>query len=58
MNNKANEERQKVKKAIQQNNPDGAKVFAENAIRNANMAQFYLRTAARFEGIINKLEIN
>ncbi|KAA6396065.1 MAG: putative Class E Vps protein of the ESCRT-III complex [Streblomastix strix] len=58
MRKKAEEEKLKVKRAIQQNNPQGAQVYAENAIRNQNMSQFFLRTASRLEGIINKLEIN
>ncbi|KAA6403630.1 MAG: putative charged multivesicular body protein 1a [Streblomastix strix] len=58
MRKKANEDKLKIKKAIQQNNKEGAQIYAENVIREQNMSMFYLRTASRMEGIVNKLEIN
>merc|ERR1712020_364299 len=42
-------EKAKVKTAIQKNNTEGARIHAENAIRNHNQALNYLRMAARVQ---------
>merc|ERR1711912_77979 len=42
-------EKAKVKTAIQKNNTEGARIHAENAIRNHNQALNYLRMSARVD---------
>ncbi|KAJ8302611.1 hypothetical protein KUTeg_019007, partial [Tegillarca granosa] len=49
-------EQAKVKKAIQQKNIEGARIYAENAIRKKNEGLNYLRMAARVEKIMQKFE--
>eukprot|EP00392_Amoebophrya_sp_AT5.2_P008598 g8626.t1 len=49
-------EKQKVLKAIEQGNVEGARVYAENAIRKKNEALQMLRLAARMDAVASKLE--
>lgn len=56
MKKKEAEERKKIKTAIEQGNLDGAKVYAENAIRNKNQSLNYLRLAGRVEAVANRVE--
>lgn len=46
----------KVKKAIQQKNIEGARIYAENAIRKKNESLNYLRFAARVDGVASRVE--
>lgn len=46
----------KVKKALQQKNVDGAKIYAENAIRKKNEGLNYLRFAARVDAVAAKVQ--
>ena len=41
----------KLKKAIEQNNMEGAKIYAENAIRNKNEELNYLKLASRVDAV-------
>ena len=41
----------KLKKAIEQNNMEGAKIYAENAIRNKNEELNYLKLASRIDAV-------
>lgn len=45
-----------LKKAIQQNNQEGAKIYANNAIRKRNEALNYLRLAARFDSVASQID--
>lgn len=56
MEKKEKEERKKIKVAIEKGNMDGAKIYAENAIRNKNQALNYLRLAGRVEAVANRVE--
>lgn len=49
-------EQAKVKKAIQQKNIEGAKIYAENAIRKKNESLNYLRFAARVDAVSSKVQ--
>lgn len=46
----------KVKKAIQQKNVEGARIYAENAIRKKNEGLNYLRMAARVDAVSSKVQ--
>jgi len=46
----------KVKKAIQQRNIDGARIYAENAIRKKNEGNNYLRMAARVDAVQSRVQ--
>eukprot|EP00617_Octactis_speculum_P019615 CAMPEP_0185752304 /NCGR_PEP_ID=MMETSP1174-20130828/11112_1 /TAXON_ID=35687 /ORGANISM="Dictyocha speculum, Strain CCMP1381" /LENGTH=190 /DNA_ID=CAMNT_0028429701 /DNA_START=114 /DNA_END=686 /DNA_ORIENTATION=- len=46
----------KVKKAIQQGNKEGAQIYAQNAIREKNQAQNYLRLSSRIDAVAARLE--
>ncbi|XP_063726128.1 charged multivesicular body protein 1b-like [Symsagittifera roscoffensis] len=45
------QQRSKLKKAIEQNNMEGAKIYAENAIRNKNEELNYLKLASRIDAV-------
>lgn len=45
-----------MKKAIQQKNIEGAKIYAENAIRKKNESLNYLRFAARVDAVSSKVQ--
>ncbi|KAL4234377.1 Charged multivesicular body protein 1A [Mactra antiquata] len=49
-------EQNKVKKAIQQKNIEGARIYAENAIRKKNESLNYLRFAARVDAVASKVQ--
>lgn len=46
----------KVKKAIQQGNTEGARIYAQNAIREKTQAQNYLRLSSRIDAVAARLE--
>ncbi|XP_071957447.1 charged multivesicular body protein 1a-like [Antedon mediterranea] len=46
----------KVKKAIQQKNIEGAKIYAENAIRKKNEGLNYLRMASRVDAVSSRVK--
>lgn len=45
-----------LKKAIQKNNVEGAKIYANNAIRKKNEGLNYLRLAARFDMVAAQID--
>ncbi|XP_055504923.1 charged multivesicular body protein 1a [Leucoraja erinacea] len=49
-------EQAKVKKALQQKNIEGAKIYAENAIRKKNEGLNWLRTASRIDAVASKVQ--
>jgi charged multivesicular body protein 1 len=49
-------ERAKVKKAIEQKNVEGAKIYAENAIRKKNEYLNYLRLSSRIDAVASKVK--
>ncbi|GIY37318.1 charged multivesicular body protein 1a [Caerostris extrusa] len=49
-------QKNKIKKAIQQGNVEGAKIYAENAIRKKNEALNYLRMASKIDAVQSKLQ--
>lgn len=49
-------ERLKVKKAIEKGNIDGAKIYAQNAIRKKNEALNYLKLASRLDAVVSRLD--
>ncbi|KAK2726625.1 charged multivesicular body protein 1B1-like [Artemia franciscana] len=49
-------EKAKCKKAIQKGNMDGAKIHAENAIRQKNQALNFLRMAARVDAVTSRVQ--
>ncbi|XP_070575778.1 charged multivesicular body protein 1a-like [Ptychodera flava] len=46
----------KVKKALQQKNVEGAKIYAENAIRKKSESLNYLRLASRVDAVSSKVQ--
>merc|ERR550514_2516665 len=50
------EEKTKIKKALEKDNHDGARIHAQNAIRNKNNAQNYLRLSSRVDAVSSRLE--
>jgi len=49
-------EKVKLKKAIQKNNLEGARIHAENAIRQKNQALNFLRMASRVDGVASRVQ--
>lgn len=49
-------ERLKVKKAIEKGNVEGAKIYAQNAIRKKNEALNYLKLASRLDAVVSRLD--
>ncbi|PAA65824.1 hypothetical protein BOX15_Mlig029636g6, partial [Macrostomum lignano] len=49
-------EQAKVKKALQQRNVEGARIYAENAIRKKNESLNYLRFAARIDAVAARVQ--
>ena len=45
-----------VKKAIEKGNVDGAKIYAQNAIRKKTEALNYLRLASRLDAVVSRLD--
>jgi len=50
------EEKNKLKKAIQKGNMEGAKIHAENAIRQKNQALNYRRMSARIDAVAARVQ--
>merc|ERR1739838_22276 len=50
------EEKAKVKKAIQKGNTEGARIYAENAIRNKNQAINFLRLSSRVDAVASRVQ--
>lgn len=50
------EEKMKVKKAIEKGNMDGAKIYAENAIRKRSEQLNYLRLSNRLDAVVSRLD--
>lgn len=46
----------KIKKALQQGNVEGAKIYAENAIRKKNEALNFLRMASKVDAVKSKVQ--
>jgi charged multivesicular body protein 1 len=46
----------KVKKAIEKGNMDGARIYAENAIRKRTEQMNYLRLASRLDAVVARLD--
>lgn len=53
---KRKENEAKIKKAIQQGNHDGARIYAQNAIREKTQALNYLRLGSRLDGVASRLD--
>merc|ERR1712137_535685 len=49
-------EKSKIKKALEKDNHDGARIHAQNAIRQKNNAQNYLRLSSRVDAVSSRLE--
>ncbi|GAA0185559.1 membrane traffic protein [Lithospermum erythrorhizon] len=49
-------EKLKVKKAIEKGNMDGARIYAENAIRKRNEQLNYLRLSSRLDAVVARLD--
>ena len=49
-------EKLKLKKAIEQGNMEGAKIYAENAIRLKNQSLNYLRLSSRIDAVASRVE--
>ncbi|XP_076322431.1 charged multivesicular body protein 1a-like [Tachypleus tridentatus] len=49
-------QKSKVKKALQQGNVDGAKIYAENAIRKKHESVNYLRMASKIDAVSSKVQ--
>eukprot|EP00164_Ancoracysta_twista_P000931 GFYU01001220.1.p1 GENE.GFYU01001220.1~~GFYU01001220.1.p1 ORF type:complete len:199 (+),score=69.56 GFYU01001220.1:129-725(+) len=50
-------EKTKLKKAIEKGNMDGARLYAQNAIRQKNQGMNYLRLASRVDAVASRFEI-
>lgn len=50
------QQKAKVKKALEQGNKEGARIYAENAIRKKNEGLNYLRMAARIDAVSNRVQ--
>eukprot|EP00002_Diphylleia_rotans_P026419 TRINITY_DN5269_c0_g1_i1.p1 TRINITY_DN5269_c0_g1~~TRINITY_DN5269_c0_g1_i1.p1 ORF type:complete len:200 (+),score=62.15 TRINITY_DN5269_c0_g1_i1:64-663(+) len=51
------DEKLKVKKAIEKGNVDGARIYAENSIRQKNQAMNFLRLSSRVDAVASRLEM-
>merc|ERR1719247_1784106 len=49
-------EKDKIKKAMEKENHEGARIHAQNAIRNKSNAQNYLRLSSRVDAVASRLE--
>ena len=49
-------EKDKIKKSLEKDNHDGARIHAQNAIRNKSNAQNYLRLSSRVDAVSSRLE--
>ncbi|KAI8519564.1 Charged multivesicular body protein 1b [Branchiostoma belcheri] len=50
------EEKNKLKKAIQKNNMEGARIHAENSIRQHNQSLNYLRMSSRIDAVAQRVQ--
>jgi len=50
------EQKAKLKKAIQQSNMEGARIYAQNAIREKTQALNYLRLSSRIDAVASRVE--
>ncbi|XP_035693367.1 charged multivesicular body protein 1b-like [Branchiostoma floridae] len=50
------EEKTKLKKAIQKNNMEGARIHAENSIRQHNQSLNYLRMSSRIDAVAQRVQ--
>lgn len=50
------QQKAKVKKSLEQGNVEGARIYAENAIRKKNEGLNYLRMAARIDAVSNRVQ--
>eukprot|EP00053_Salpingoeca_punica_P019652 m.200550 g.200550 ORF g.200550 m.200550 type:complete len:212 (+) comp17695_c0_seq3:286-921(+) len=48
--------REQVKKALEQRNVDGARIYAENGIRKKSESLNFLRMASRLDGVCSRLQ--
>jgi charged multivesicular body protein 1 len=46
-----------VSQAIEKGNIEGARIYAQNAIREKNQALNYLRLASRIDAVSSRLEV-
>ena len=49
-------EKEKIKKCLEKDNHDGARIHAQNAIRAKTNAQNYLRLSSRIDAVASRLE--
>lgn len=49
-------QKEKLKKAIEQGNMDGAKIYAQNVIREKNQSLNFLRLGSRIDAVSSRLE--
>merc|ERR1719331_266887 len=49
-------EKDKIKKCLEKDNHDGARIHAQNAIRQKTQAQNYLRLSSRVDAVSSRLE--
>jgi len=49
-------EKDKIRKCLEKDNHDGARIHAQNAIRQKNNAQNYLRLSSRVDAVSSRLE--
>ena len=50
------EEKNKVKKAIEKGNVEGAKIYAQNAIRKKTEQLNYLKLSSRLDAVVSRLD--
>eukprot|EP00759_Apiculatamorpha_spiralis_P011247 PhF_6_TR18654/c0_g1_i1/m.27269/K12197/CHMP1, VPS46, DID2; charged multivesicular body protein 1 len=50
------QEKEKCRKAMEKGNMDGARIYAQNAIRKKNEALNFLRLGARMDGVASRLD--
>ena len=49
-------QKNKLKKAIEQKNMEGARIYAQNVIREKNQALNFLRLSSRIDALVSRLE--
>ena len=49
-------EKKKLKQAIEKQNVEGAKIYAQNAIRKKNEGMNYLRLSSRIDAVASRLD--
>ena len=49
-------EKKKIKKAIEKGDPESARIYAQNAIRNKQEALHYLRLASRMDAVASRVQ--